>query len=58
MVEIKLFLFILSCLYSLKYIVQFIVRLKEPDPKPIVINNVSQVLLYLGVAYIITFILT
>lgn len=56
--EIKLFLFILSCLYSLKYVFQFIVRLRETDPKPMEISNVSQTLLYFALAYIITFILT
>lgn len=56
--KIELFLFILSCVYSLKFVIEFIARFTEKDPQPMVIDKTNQVFLYMAISYIITFILT
>jgi hypothetical protein len=56
--EINLFLFILSSLFSIKFLIEFLVRLREENPEPISVNKNEQVLLYFAISYIITFIIT
>jgi hypothetical protein len=55
--ELKLFLLILSSVFVLVQIFNFIILLFEEEPKPIKINKDNQILLYLTISYIITYII-
>jgi hypothetical protein len=57
MTEIKIFLLVLSIIYSLKFVFQFVLKLTQETPEPIEVNKVEQTLLYFAVSYIITFFL-
>jgi hypothetical protein len=52
--KIELFVFNLSVLYCLKYLIQVIMVLKQDDPTPIVPSNVEKIFLYLSISYIVT----
>ena len=51
------FLFVLSILYIVKYILELIIRLFQNDVDPIQVTKVEGIFYYLAIAYIITFIL-
>jgi hypothetical protein len=55
--EIKLFLFILSIVFELKFITEMVVKFFQEDPEPLVIKEIEKLFLYLTTAYIITYIL-
>jgi hypothetical protein len=57
MTEIKIFLFVLSIIYSLKFVLQIVLRMIQETPEPIEYSKVEQTLLYFAVSYIITFFL-
>jgi hypothetical protein len=57
MTEIKIFLFVLSILYTTKYLITFIIKLFQDDPETIVISKENIVLLHFSTAYIITYFL-
>lgn len=58
MEQIKLFLFVLSIVYTLRFIVEFALKLITQDnPEPMRISNVNQIFLYFSISYIITFFL-
>jgi hypothetical protein len=52
--EIKIFLLILSVVFTLRFIVEFIVKLYQEEPVPMKINKINEVFLYLSLSYIIT----
>ena len=52
--EIKIFFLILSMVFTLRFIVEFIVKLYQEEPVPMKINKVNEVFLYLSLSYIIT----
>jgi hypothetical protein len=52
--EIKMFFLVLSFVYSLRFILEFIIKLIQEEPVPMKINKVNEVFLYLSVSYIIT----
>ena len=52
--EIKIFLLILSIIYTLRFIVEFVVKLLQEEPVPMKISKVNEVLLYFSLTYIIT----
>jgi hypothetical protein len=52
--EIKIFFLILSIVFTLKFVVEFIVKLFQEEPVPMKISKVNEVLLYLSLSYIIT----
>lgn len=52
--EIKIFLLILSIVYSLRFIIEFVVKLLQEEPVPMKISKVNEVLLYFSLSYIIT----
>ncbi len=56
--KFELFLFVLSFVFSSKFLFQFISMLRQNDPDPMKITKTNQVLLYLAVSYIITVIIT
>ena len=51
------FLFILSIVYLVKYILEFIFKLISTEAEPIRISKLEGVFYYLAVSYIITYIL-
>ena len=58
MQQIKLFLFVLSIIYTLRFIVELVLRLFQDNPDPISINKIEQYTQYFALSYIITFLLT
>ena len=52
--EIKIFFLVLSFVYSLRFILEFIIKLIQEEPVPMKINKVNEVFLYLSLSYIIT----
>jgi hypothetical protein len=52
--EIKIFLLILSVVFTLRFIVEFIVKLYQEEPVPMKINKTNEIFLYLSLSYIIT----
>lgn len=55
--EIKLFLFVLSIIYGLRFIIEFVIKLFQENPEPINIKETEKVFLYISTSYIITYIL-
>jgi hypothetical protein len=55
--EIKLFLVVLSLIFTLRFVFQFVIKLFQENPEPLIINKNEKVLLHLAIAYIITYIL-
>jgi len=58
MYQIKVFLFVISILFSIRLIAEFTIKLFQDNPEPLVLSKTEQVLVYLAASYIITFILT
>jgi len=58
MYQVKVFLFVISILFSLRLIAEFTIKLFQDNPEPLVLSKTEQVLIYLAASYIITFILT
>jgi hypothetical protein len=56
--QIKLFLFVLSVIYNLKFIIELTVRLFQDNPEPMRLSKLEQFYQFIGLSYIITFILT
>jgi hypothetical protein len=52
--EIKIFFLILSVVFSLRFVFEFIVKLLQEEPVPMKISKVNEVFLYLSLSYIIT----
>ena len=55
--EIKLFLFVLSIIYTLRFIVEFGFKFTQENPEPMEVSAAEKVSVYLSLAYIITYIL-
>lgn len=55
--QIKIFLFILSLVYELRFVVEIILKFFQDDPNPLVIKETEKVFLYFSVAYTITYFL-
>jgi hypothetical protein len=55
--EIRLFLFVLSILYTLHFVVSFVLRLTEEDPKPMTLTKLEILSQLVSLSYIITYIL-
>jgi len=56
--QLKLFLFILSIIFVLRYLIELIFKfLIIEEPNPIVVTNTGEVFLYLSISYIITFLI-
>jgi hypothetical protein len=56
--QLKLFLFILSIIFVLRYLIELIFKfLIIEEPNPIVVTNTEEVFLYLSISYIITFLI-
>jgi len=57
MTEIKLFLFVLSIIYTLRFLVEFVIRLTQENPEPMVMSKIEQTVQIISLSYIITYIL-
>ena len=57
MEQIKTFLFVLSLIYTLRFIFEFIFKLTQENPEPLVIKEIEKVFLYLSSSFIITYFL-
>ena len=57
MYQVKVFLFVISILFSFRLIAEFTIKLFQDNPEPLVLSKTEQVLIYLSASYIITFIL-
>ena len=55
MSDIKIFLFILSIIYTLRFVIEFVFKLFEDNPTVLVISKYNQVFLYFAISYIITY---
>jgi len=55
--ELKLFLLVLSLIFTLRFVFQFVIKLFQENPEELVVNKNERVLLHFAIAYIITYIL-
>jgi hypothetical protein len=55
--EIKLFLFVLSIIYTLRFIVEFGIKFTQENPDPLEVSSGEKIFLYFSLSYIITYIL-
>jgi len=55
--QIKLFLFVTSIIYTLRFVVEFVVRLTQENPEPMTMSKLDQVFQIISLSYIITYIL-
>lgn len=55
--EIKLFIFVLSVVFVLRFILQFAYELTRENPEQLKLKETEKVFLYVAVSYIITYIL-
>jgi hypothetical protein len=55
--QIETFLLVLSLVYLLRFAIEFLLKLRDENPKPIEIAKVNQVFIYLAISYVITFII-
>jgi hypothetical protein len=57
MVNILVFLLVLSLVYILRFVSEFIIKLFSDEPSIMRLSKVDKVFLYLTISYIITFII-
>jgi hypothetical protein len=57
MEQIKLYLFVLSIIYSLRFLVAFVIRLTQENPEQMKLSKVEDALLLFSLSYIITYFL-
>lgn len=57
MIEIKVFLLVLSIIFLLKNVGVFVFKLFQPEPEPMTLNMTEKILLYLSLTYVITFLI-
>jgi hypothetical protein len=55
--QFKLFLFVLSIVFTLRFVVEFIIKLFQEEPQPMEVSSVKEVFIYLALSYIITYII-
>ena len=55
--NIELFVFVLSVVFILRFVGEFVVKLIQTTPDPLEINKYEKVILYIAVSYIITYII-
>jgi hypothetical protein len=55
--EIKLFVLVLSLIFTLRFVFQFVIKLFQENPEEMKINKYERVLLHFTSAYIITYFL-
>lgn len=55
--EIELFLFILSIIYTIRFLFEFVIRLFQQEPVPMKVQKVEEIVIYLSISYIITYLI-
>jgi hypothetical protein len=55
--QINVFLFVLSIIHSLRYLVEFGIKFFQEEPTPMEINEIEKTILYFTSSYIITYFL-
>ncbi len=55
--QIKLFLFVLSLVFTIRFLIEFVIKLVQDNPTPMSVSKINESLLYLTIAYIITYFL-
>jgi len=55
--QLKLFLFVLSIVFQLRFIIEFIFKFFQEEPTPLEIKPMEKVFLYLATSYTITYFL-
>jgi len=55
--QIKLYFFVLSIIYSLRFLIEFGIKFFQEEPTPMKINEIEKTILYFTSSYIITYIL-
>ena len=58
MQQIKLFFFVLSMIYTLKFLAELVIKLFQDNAEPISLSKVEQTLQLISLSYIITYLLT
>jgi hypothetical protein len=56
--QIKIYFFVLSLIFLLKFIFEFVSKLRDENPKAMDVSKTELSFIYLSIAYIITFIIT
>ncbi len=54
----SIFFFIFSIIFLLRFLIEFIMVLRSDNPKPMAINKVTEIFIYVAVSYMITFLIT
>ena len=57
MEQIKIFLFVLSVVYSLKVTITFGIKLTQDNPEPMTLSKIEQTVLLFAISFIITYFL-
>jgi hypothetical protein len=57
MEQIKIYLFVLSIIYSIRFLIEFTVRLTQENPEQMKLSKVEDALLLFSLSYIITYFL-
>jgi hypothetical protein len=57
MEQIKLFFFVLSIIYTLRFFLEFVLKLTQENPEEMKLTKVDEGLLLVSLSYIITYIL-
>ena len=57
MEQIKLFFFVLSIIYTLRFFLEFVIKLTQENPEQMKLNKVEDTLLLISLSFIITYIL-
>jgi hypothetical protein len=56
--EIKLFFFVLSIVYTVRFPLEFLIKLFViPNPEPLLVSKEEKSLLYITISYIITYLI-
>jgi len=55
--KIELFFFIVGIVFCLKHLIQVIMVIKQDNPTPMKLSTVNQILLYIAVSYVLTYII-
>lgn len=53
--EIKLYLFVLSLVYVLRFVIEFTIKFFQENPTPLQLTKLEQTIIYFTISYIITF---
>jgi len=57
MLQVKLFFFVLSIIYILRFMVELVIRITQDNAEPISLSKYEQYFYYVALSYIITYIL-